>query len=70
MGVTHRYDLSQDLNSNEKKMILGFPGCKIFFPGDDSGYMHYDAYWKYLKENSALVLGKQITPHAFRYTHH
>lgn len=54
---------------NEKKMILGFPKCKIFFPGDAGGYMHYDAYRKYLKENSALVLGKQITPHALRHTH-
>lgn len=36
----------------------------LFFPG-----INYYAYNKYLKENSASILGHEITPHALRHTH-
>ena len=36
----------------------------LFFPG-----VHYDAYRKYLIDNSQAILGHKITPHALRHTH-
>lgn len=36
----------------------------LFFPG-----INYFTYNKYLKENSASIIGHEITPHALRHTH-
>lgn len=40
----------------------------LFICGKDGGYLHYDAYRKYLAENSASALNHKITPHALRHT--
>lgn len=36
---------------------------------DDNGPYDYDAYRKYLRENSERVIGRKLTPHALRHTH-
>lgn len=41
----------------------------LFFPDIDGDYMRYDAYRKYLRENSEKVLGRKIVPHTLRHTH-
>ena len=40
----------------------------LFYPDYDGGYLHYDAYKKYLKETTEHVLGRALTPHACRHT--
>lgn len=39
----------------------------LLFPGRN-GYLSYGAYNKYLREKSAAVLGKSISPHTLRHT--
>lgn len=41
----------------------------LFFPHIDGGYMHYDAYAKYLREVSERTLQRKISPHITRHTH-
>lgn len=45
-------------------------GCSslLFFPVDDGGYLHYDAYRQYLGDVTWRVLGRRLTPHACRHT--
>lgn len=40
----------------------------LFYPDYDGGYLHYDAYKKYLKETTERILGRTLTPHACRHT--
>lgn len=40
----------------------------LFYPGPEGGLLHYDAFRKYLAENSVKYLGRKITPHALRHT--
>ena len=40
----------------------------LFFPDRNGGYVHYDAYRAYLKENTEKVIGIALTPHACRHT--
>ena len=41
----------------------------LFFPHIDGGYLHYEAYAKYLREVSERVLQRKISPHITRHTH-
>ena len=41
----------------------------LFFPDINGHNLHYDAYRKYLRENSEKVLGRKIVPHCLRHTH-
>ena len=41
----------------------------IFFPNIDGGYLHYEAYAKYLREVSERVLLRKVSPHITRHTH-
>ncbi len=41
----------------------------IFFPAFGGGYIQYDAYAKYFRENTERLLGRRLTPHALRHTH-
>ena len=52
----------------EEKMRYGHRS-KLFFPGDDGNAIQYDAYRKYLRENTARLIGRPLTPHALRHTH-
>lgn len=47
--------------------IFGYPSA-LFFPADDGGYLHYDAYRQYLGDVTWRVLGRRLTPHACRHT--
>lgn len=40
----------------------------LFICAPDGGFMHYDAFRKYLGDLSASVLDHRITPHALRHT--
>ena len=40
----------------------------LFYPGPEGDLLHYDAFRKYLRENSIKCLGRKITPHALRHT--
>lgn len=40
----------------------------LFICWSDGGFLHYDAFRKYLAELSSSVLGRKITPHALRHT--
>lgn len=40
----------------------------LFYPGPEGNLLHYDAFRKYLRENSIKCLGRKITPHALRHT--
>lgn len=64
------YDLTRSLSfyDGQKRKKLGVSTPLVFFSvtGD---YAEYDAYRKYLKENSIAVLGRPCTPHILRHTH-
>lgn len=49
--------------------VNGFKDRNIFFPDKEGNRLHYDAYRKYLKETSAKVTHKKVTPHTLRHTH-
>ena len=40
----------------------------LFICSERGGYMNYNAYRKWLRENSIDILGRKITPHALRHT--
>lgn len=42
---------------------------RLFIPNCDGGYIHYEAYRKYLRENTEGAIGRPLTPHALRHTH-
>lgn len=52
-----------------RRLMFGLKECNLFLFSKDGGFLHYDAYRKYLKENSIRLIGRQITPHALRHTH-
>ena len=41
----------------------------LLFPYRDGKHISFDAYAKYLRENSERVIGRRITPHTLRHTH-
>lgn len=46
-------------------------GCKrsaLFFPDENGGYLHYDAYRQYLGDTAERTINRRITPHILRHT--
>lgn len=41
----------------------------LYLYGTDGKNIHYDAYNKYLRENSLRILGRECTTHVMRHTH-
>lgn len=41
----------------------------LFLPAFGGGYITYDAYSKYFRENTEALLGRRLSPHALRHTH-
>lgn len=41
----------------------------LFFPAFGGGYIQYDVYSKYFRENTERLLGRRLTPHSLRHTH-
>ena len=41
----------------------------LFIPAFRGGYIDYYSYCKYVREASEHLIGRRITPHAFRHTH-
>ncbi len=41
----------------------------LFLPHEGGGYIKYDVYAKYFRENTEAILGRRLTPHALRHTH-
>lgn len=64
------YDLTRSLSlyDGQKRKKLGVSTPLVFF-SVTGGYAEYDAYRKYLRENSIAVLGRPCTPHILRHTH-
>lgn len=52
----------------EEKLKFGYRS-DIFLPAFGGGYISYDAYGKYFRENCEHILGRKLTPHALRHTH-
>lgn len=52
-----------------QRLMNGYEDNELFFRWTDGGYLHYDAYRKYLRESAAKALGRKITPHTLRHTH-
>lgn len=52
-----------------RRLVYSLPDNKLFFFSPDGEHIHYYAYNKYLKENSAKLIGRTITVHALRHTH-
>lgn len=52
----------------EEKLMFRYRS-NIFVPDIDGGYISYYAYAKYLKENTAAVIGRTLSPHSLRHTH-
>lgn len=42
---------------------------ELFFPDPNRGYINYDVYSKYFRENTEKIIGRRLTPHALRHTH-
>lgn len=41
----------------------------LFLPAFGGGYINYDVYGKYFRENTERILGRRLTPHSLRHTH-
>lgn len=41
----------------------------IFLPGFCGGYIHYEGYASYFRENCERLIGRRLSPHALRHTH-
>lgn len=41
----------------------------LFFPDANEGYIHYETYEKYFRENTEAILGRRLTVHSLRHTH-
>lgn len=41
----------------------------LLFPNKDGGYICYEAYAKYMRENTLAIIGRPLSPHALRHTH-
>lgn len=52
----------------EEKLKFGYRS-DIFLPTLGGGYISYDAYGKYFRENCEHIIGRKLTPHALRHTH-
>ena len=50
------------------EMAFGYRS-DIFLPGFCGGYIRYETYSAYFRENSERCLGRRLTPHALRHTH-
>lgn len=42
---------------------------RLFFPDPNDGYIHYETYEKYFRENTEKILGRRLTAHSLRHTH-
>ena len=62
-------DCIEQMRIERKKMLLkSGKRSDLFYPDPDGKYMHYPAFNKYLKENTQVILGRALTPHACRHT--
>ena len=52
----------------EEEMLYGYR-TDLFLPAFGGGYINYDVYNKYFRENCERILGRRLTPHALRHTH-
>lgn len=52
----------------EDEMMYGYRS-DLFLPKFGGGYINYDIYSKYFRENCERILGRRLSPHALRHTH-
>lgn len=53
----------------KRRLMYGLEKTELFLFDKTGKHIHYYAYNKYLKENSARLIGREITVHALRHTH-
>lgn len=53
---------------HKDEMMFGYRS-DIFFPAFGGGYINYQTYSKYFRENTERLLWRRLTPHALRHTH-
>lgn len=53
--------------ARRKEMEFGYRSSLVFCDYD-GGYITYDVYEKYLRENSERILGRKLSSHVFRHT--
>ena len=51
-----------------EEMMYGYRS-DLFLPAFGGGYINYDVYSKYFRENCDHILGRKLTPHSLRHTH-
>lgn len=54
--------------SKEEQMRFVFR-TDLFLSNGKGGYICYDVYSKYFRENTERILGRKLTPHSLRHTH-
>lgn len=59
----------QIADRNAKLKELFAIANNTFLQNPDGGRIHYDAYRKYLSENTEKIVGRSLKPHALRHTH-
>ena len=52
----------------EDEMMYGYRS-DLFLPDFCGGYITYDVYNKYFRENCKRIIGRKLSPHALRHTH-
>lgn len=51
-----------------QREVFGYES-DIFFPGEDGSYLDYQAFNSFVGRQTEKVIGRRLTPHAFRHTH-
>lgn len=64
-------EVCRQLNSEmlKRRLMHGLGNTNLFLYDKTGHRIHYYAYNKYLKENAARLIGREITPHTLRHTH-
>jgi integrase len=52
----------------EEEMMFGYRS-DIFLPAFGGGYIGYETYSKYFRENCERIPGRRLSPHTLRHTH-
>lgn len=64
------FELCMRIATRKKEVLELFGGDpEPFIQNPDGGRVKYDAYRKYLTENTERLIGRSLKPHALRHTH-
>lgn len=65
------FDCCKEIANRKRKILdlFGSDESEFFIQNPNGGRVHYDAYRKYLGENTKNIVGRSLKPHALRHTH-